>query len=1658
MLDATALLQAGALLPLHVQTDGADRVAAHSFAHPGLADPVIRLVPEGLVAGSEAEMEALGFAKQGATPALALTRRRAPGFPGWALLHDPKNARYALAVVQELKKATRRMTSKPGHAKDALVAIAQKLSRSTPHFLPSYWEECARLFLAAGNRTFAAQCFEKAREAERQYGLQVVEEVRAEAFLEFALAGALTAKSLAAYGKSLLEIPDKGKAFAAFAHLCLKRTLGGMPPWAGMAKDLRGLAKAAKLDPDGEELSFITQVLHAPALVRAPAEVWKAWQAPLKKLCAAQPETVVQLLDLWPRPQKVSDEAAFAEQWSALLVECGGRAWLQQAPKGKPAAWLSKLLRWSEDHPRYVCDWLGWLGARLASDQVPLALEIDVDDDDDHWYGELDARFVELALTHGVPLGENENLSIDLLPWAQDGETAEDLPRTVADARFGPLFLTALDRVFGEEAFEKVARGKVALRAGRAAWLDKHIGELGDGALLSCADALETLEEKTSPELFGEFPEALEKLRAVAVAPLLQKVLNAGVFDELGWPALEAVVAELRGTGKTPADVEVSGAYPWLVAHNFKRAVVVGPNGPVFSHDLKLPKGGRLFGLRYACGQLLVVFRNSDYDGKAYWSSKPAELLDVENEYSWRGVRRTGVILADGSFCNGGKALRPGMAGDGGGETLLSDGRSCWVWDDGRRDGKDRVAPGWCLLDPQTGKQGERNTPPWLAIPLPGGTRWGDYDDQQWLPAPAGLQSSPLGLADGQVGVRIWESIPPKTGPDAGDEGVVEWMVAEGIDGRRWHGFVDGDEPNGLLRYPGSEQVLAAVGDSDVAVWQGAGEDDDAVKIQDVDEDDDDRPAGTPLLPPLAFWHFMQTRDLQGSQALRALNGATAQALLDAGVAHANQAQDKKEDDEAELPLEVVARVMPALNHPGLQAGVAQQVAFAADLQVRLGKLTSASEEVAAVTDGLGEFNDNDIQEAIGRQFLGHRYGYSELAQSMAAARAQLEVLPPAGGHALPASDLPWLEWVGQENTLIALACSVGAAHRENAKPNLLALLRRLAAMPWTQAPGQFERQKLSFASDRPDFVLLGEFDEEDYEPEDPKPVAASWVYSDGQRAWIVQRTSDDTDRPIELYCLHFAPTGEFALPEGTTSAERTPLPGAPWRERLETAISLAETHDFSVLPAGVAEALAERTGLSRPEAAWLWAGLPVVSRYAADFMGKPLRDALGLKLAEAKAAKTSLGDLESGPLWAMFAAALPEDPAGLREPLQGSPSPVERFAQAYADSQGKRVPLPPELLTEVERRLSPDLDTRELLTALADPGLPSPFARDAAWTMDAYGSVDQADAVPSPFDLEAATSLAKLVPFVATQLAAGDPMRSRLAELTDLARQRLANPNLLFSLDTWYGEDRGKKKRKAWFEALGGEPFAPKLEDAEAKPPLGRDAGLVLAVLDDDACPSAAWRPARVRDEHDWQQLQGIVDLFSEGSDGALDEGLAAVRFLQSAGCLALAARATACPLPAGMWEQNPLQSAPEVVAAAQKQLKSSQDAAVLYLQLLTLAAPTQRDVLVWNGWKAPQYKKAAEELASLGLILTGKRARAGRDWFLPGGWEELPSPDLPLESWKVPLYGLHRKNNGKLQAPLGWVAPLRPLHELFAQAWERVAAGDVPALEKARAVKGKI
>ena len=155
---------------------------------------------------------------------------------------------------------------------------------------------------------------------------------------------------------------------------------------------------------------------------------------------------------------------------------------------------------------------------------------------------------------------------------------------------------------------------------------------------------------------------------------------------------------------------------------------------------------------------------------------------------------------------------------------------------------------------------------------------------------------------------------------------------------------------------------------------------------------------------------------------------------------------------------------------------------------------------------------------------------------------------------------------------------------------------------------------------------------------------------------------------------------------------------------------------------------------------------------------------------------------------------------------------------------------------------------------------------------------------------------------------------------------------------------------------------------------------------------------------------------------------------------------------MPVGQYEANPLASVPALVEKVRAKHDLGEDAAALYLQTLALIAPTAKLVQAWNGWTKARYTKAQKELASRELLLEAKRARAQRTAFLPGAWEALGSPDMPFESWKMPLYDVTRDEHGRLTSPLERFLPPRPLHTIFEAAWARIEAGDVPRYEEVK------
>src|SRR5690606_6284042 len=149
----------------------------------------------------------------------------------------------------------------------------------------------------------------------------------------------------------LEKTAEPAEAYRHFRQLCVKRTLGGLPPWGSMSKELGRLAKGAGLDPAAEQRSFLEAILESPSLSTAPAEFWKSYRKPLVELARRSAKIRGMLLSLMPDPSPAS--AGFFDVWLELLEEAGALEGVWDAsaeaqPVSGAAAWLAAFFARSQ--------------------------------------------------------------------------------------------------------------------------------------------------------------------------------------------------------------------------------------------------------------------------------------------------------------------------------------------------------------------------------------------------------------------------------------------------------------------------------------------------------------------------------------------------------------------------------------------------------------------------------------------------------------------------------------------------------------------------------------------------------------------------------------------------------------------------------------------------------------------------------------------------------------------------------------------------------------------------------------------------------------------------------------------------------------------------------------------------------------------------------------------------------------------------------------------------------------------------------------------------------------------------------------------------------------------------------------------------------------
>ncbi|MER6414138.1 hypothetical protein [Streptomyces humidus] len=1649
---AAALLDAGAVLPPgSTSREDADTLTVRTYGHPALdGRRIVRLVPGTLGEAEDLALDFLGLTREAQTPEVGQVRRETLGFPAWALVNDPANGHHALALVKDVERLARQAKSRPGNAKDGFEELGARLGRAVPHFLPTYYEHAARVFLQHENTTYASAFFGKAREAERVHALTVDEERQRAVFLEFAFAGALTVKALKEHVRALAARLDPATAWAQFRQLTVERCAAGMPPYASLPQDARGLIKAAGLDRVAEECALVADLLASPAAVRAPASFWNAYRSTLAVLAGQRPQTRTRLLEIMPAGLGRSVEED--EFWLALLAECGADLLLtgETASDVDAAEWLG---RWAL-HRKHGGTASGRSPATLAlvERMAPRLRELGrpVDLCSGRWHSGADLDLLDLCAAQGVPLalpGAGQAVHLFLDRWLLEPRGGRrDLTATAADPRLRRLLYAGVGAVSGSrpgaEVLEELAAHPVLGDVLRE-WLDDAAGDLSSAVGLPAARAAMDRLRPFRTVAARVSPAAVARVAAREVAPLLGHTLRAGVLDELGWPALDEALRRIDTETKPGRDhdnpMTVQEAWPALIISREHKVFVVGPQEILLEHDLRLPVPPNRWqrpSFRYTDGELLVMWRQ---DGKqfGYWSARPADVFPLGGEQIpayWYGGSEAGVPsvpLPGGGRAGGGRALHAGDTVLPAGRRVLGDGTSYW------RQGRQGRQQVWLEYDPATGTHGRASLPAFLQS----GIREDAtllQESCELLPLQPGLEQTPFGT-DGTVLGR-WVRTE--------GEGAEARTVAGTPDGRTvtlpWAG---GRAPGvllGALRLPGGAEPVAVRMHRQIALYSG----DDTSATGELGrltpmERGGEFAAGTRFVPPVEYWHALRPRDEQASAALRALTDerageivrAAAQALAErqaalaaAGVVDGTSESRSVVPTADEVVQEIVSRSLPALGDRRLVTGVGALVRAV----LRLAESTAAfvappvarpKAESSRVNGMFADLkpehgDDQTLREAVTGITPMHGWWGSETCwATLRQIRAVNHVLSgkPADGRPLPEASRPagvpdgWRSdeftvpgsgpvWTPVLDVLRPLAYRAACPtttveHREA----LLLLLEAVADGPLATRSGVLREVVLS-------------------EPHERQERVGQVLRRDGRTVVVLDCQSVDrqTGR-VNWLALDHDPGGRFGAIAHFTLVRESPRPAVYPADALAAVTRLVRDKGPAPWQPEAPEALAAVThgGLGPVQAALLLAGNP-------PQLTDEVIAATGLKPRQKKLGDALLASLGGDDRAALVGALLPHAPGDL-----WTDGPDTRAAgQVWAERLADVVRLPEELAGELTLDGLPTGSAEEVL----NPRLTPWIHRTTVQRPDKDGNLVAEDpaALPGRYDLtRAVAALAGL----AYSLPYGHPLRTVLPESLAALRRRVADPGLLIDLDlawTDKGSSTAVELRKAYgLPATGG-------ADAHGLTAAGE--ALVLRPWYGEQ-ETVLVRPGALAGPDD--PVFALVDGLVGSGRG---QGMRALRTLLGQDLADAVAAGTDPQEPSGH-AQDPAFSVPELVDEVASRLGLGGDAAVLYLQLLALPDPTDRNCVRWTGWRPVRAKKARAELAASGLVVEAKRARAGRTLFLPCGWLDLRSPALPVEVWKEGLYPVRAQYRA---------VPPAPVPELFRRAWARVRSGDAPAYEE--------
>ncbi|EDL62252.1 hypothetical protein [Gimesia maris] len=1684
MSTTTIKLAAGGLLPIKTKADEVttESIVARSYQHPALnGRPVIRLASERLGEAEDLAMDFLGFEPPEISQAVGVQQRGSLGFAAWALINDPENARFALDLVKQMKGTARRAKSKPGHAWDAYVEIARELGRSARHFLPPYWEEVGRTYKDLGNQTYAARSLNKSLEAERVHALESDRERRRDVVLEFVLSGCLAGKALSEYSQDLSDQYPAEEAFQIFQDLCVRRTRGGMAPWANLPKDFIKLAKAADLDVDTELEQWLEEIVEAPAMGRASMQFWKSCSKHSQRIVARKPAFAIALLQQ-TKPEADRYYESKTDVWLELLEQWGVLEFLWEdqyqgaPPLGEPIAiWLGRLIGEQVPASNQILEMFRKLIPRLNQEQTPLPLQVS-----GRYRGRsIDVDLLEAALANGIPVADPVGgCSISFLGWLEIDNAHEfrnqDIVYAGQDERFRAVILNDLDsaliprpgervlggyRITAEHQFFPQAAGD---RPGILGLWREHTSEMIDqleqSGLASFIDISVRLQKTLWPDTLRLFPDLSKRLADFDPTEVIQKTLQAGVIDEYGLPALEQVIEENQL--KLELDSYrvhcCSLTFPAIVLNDSTHAYVISGDGRIKKHELRIPANCHVQGIEVVGEDLAVGYRDTSWSDYFYWSSNPEKTYSIN--FSLGNPREhLSVQMPDGGAFRGNRIVHAGDKQPPMGMRFFHDGDRFWRFTQEFDYETSEYQSKLLEVNPETGAEIRASLPAWFETENKEKT---EYLFSELLPAPVGTEHTPLGTQGGMLG---WKAVQRSDGTYYG----------EGIDGRRWdQPLIDGHNgtqaPIGLLKQPGGDAFLPVSAQGDTrggacCVWDPTG----TTVVARLQPFHFGFAAGQSVLLPITFWHLMQPRHMASSRKLRQTSLDQCKKLLQAVNLDLDQIKKElKQKNKKEIQVEELQ--FPQLHSEltkwlpeapeRLLTGVAGNIAQAAmNIKAFQDNLTDLIESSEKEDFGSTAKEDQAI-EAAGISWNLPRTNYYGLHQEGASLKKHLSAVAAFLKGESTGSDLPGCPviWFTLLNDLALQswraywrAAASNLESKENVEILWIEFLEFWNELNLASLPGKF-----SIMQGCPAKAKLKQYGGYDVDVEG----GASYTLEKGKDQFIVLECLRYNEMPYEI--LRYSTARTPGKPPGMKVENIRDLkPDLGFEETAEFIQAARKQEGLALPSSSELKTIAERLGVTPAEIALIWLAGLKMDAYANNFMPSEIRKALGLKVTEVSAAKQSLQNMNQD-LFNQLCRSLVACNAAAPF-AEDHTEAFDSLIETWETSMPRRLPLDAGLQKQLSALAKASTWQRvsheQLLSLAADPGrdpLLQLLEMRIEYTED--GNVPDLDVFAkkrqitiTPDMLKSITQLVGLVHYFTPT---GHAARGMMPPLIKQVHKLLNSPKTLIPLRVIYLHNHDEKRKiptpQEWLNQNLGK------GKKDKKYPIYRYDDELISAASCDAIHQVltAFHPPALSSSAEMNRLLAIENqIIQDEYYSGLQYSLQTVVLLLSPGFKKLEKSILASGYEADQWLQNPLLTAPDVVAEIQKKYKISEDAAVLYAQLLALPDPSTVNLRTWNGWKLALIKNAAAELIDKELVLEAKRARAGRNIFLPGEWTELKAPLLPLETWKIE-HLVEPDLEYPVPFPVGVPLVLRPFEELFTAAWQRVKDGDEPRYEEVK------